>query len=188
MVLPIAPRRRAASRDKAGPVCEVWRCDGIGKGPGMERPDAGLRQLTVYRLRRATVQMLSTISQELAPFGLRRTTFSALSVVVDQPGLRQTQLADALAIERPNLVKIVDEVEAAGLIQRRQAEGDRRAYALHPTEAGKLLHRRAFEAVQAADRRLVQGLSLAEVEALNAALHLIESNAGGAVETALQGD
>ncbi|WP_420324524.1 MarR family winged helix-turn-helix transcriptional regulator [Mameliella sp.] len=180
----------------AGQVCRdaprllyaVWRDDKMKKGSGMERPDAGLRQLTVYRLRRATVQMLSTISQELAPFGLRRTTFSALAVVVDRPGLRQTQLADALAIERPNLVKIVDELEAAGLIQRCQAEGDRRAYALHPTEDGELLHRRAYEAVQAADRRLMHGLSPAEVQALNAALHLIEENAGGPVDAEPKGD
>ncbi|WP_300535087.1 MarR family winged helix-turn-helix transcriptional regulator [uncultured Mameliella sp.] len=187
MVLPFSGGRPVC-RDKTNPLCEVWRADALEKGPGMERPDAGLRQLTVYRLRRAAVQMLSSISQELAPLGLRRTTFSALSVVVGQPGLRQTQLADALAIERPNLVKIVDELEAAGLIQRRQADGDRRAYALHPTKAGKALHQRAFEAVQAADRRLMQGLSLAEIEALNAALHLIEGNAGGAVDATLQGD
>jgi DNA-binding MarR family transcriptional regulator len=51
------------------------------------------------------------LARTLEPFGLRMITFTALILIVDNPDLSQTQLAGALAIERSNLVTIVDDLE-----------------------------------------------------------------------------
>ena len=141
--------------------------------------DATLRTLTGYCLRRANAAATSAIGEVFAAHGLRRTTFSALALVVDHPGLRQSQLAEALAIERPNLVQIVDQLEALGFVERRVAEDDRRAYALQPTDAGQRVLKAAMAAAHTADEAFTAGLTPAQVAALHAALAVIEENATG---------
>ena len=143
----------------------------------MEILDKSLLELTGYRMRRSTSSALARMQDVFAKFGLRRTTFSALALVVDNPGLRQSQLAEALAIERPNLVRIVDELEKAGLLQRKAVANDRRAYALEATHAGSALLERAMRAVRDFDQRLIAGLTPDQIEALHAALSTIDENA-----------
>ncbi len=111
-----------------------------------------------------------------AKFGLRRTTFSCLSLIVDNPGLRQNQLGEALAIERPNLVKIVDDLSNAGLIKRETSKSDRRAYALSATEKGKELFKEALSAVQDLDAQITHGMTQAEIESFRKALSIIDNN------------
>lgn len=137
--------------------------------------DATLRQFSGYAMKRAFNAIQADLNAALAPHGLRMLTFSALVIVVDNPGLRQSQLADALAIERPNLVLVVDELERAGLILRNPAPGDRRAYALTPTAAGRRLYAQAIASVTAHDARMTRALSDAEREALKSALIRVES-------------
>ena len=74
-------------------------------------------------------------------------TFSALAVIVDNPGLRQIATGRGmLAIERPNLVVIIDELEGRRPDpDAKRAPDDRRAYALTVTLAG----RRLFDAALA---------------------------------------
>lgn len=143
----------------------------------MARLDTSLLGFTGYRLQRTTGAAMTKMTPVFAKFGLRRVTFSTLALVVDKPGMRQGQLAEALAIERPNFVKIVDELEQAGLLQRRPVVDDRRAYALHATPKGCALAQQASEAVLAYDQKMLAGLSPAQVTALHHALQLIDANA-----------
>ncbi|WP_293451292.1 MarR family transcriptional regulator [Planktotalea sp.] len=143
----------------------------------MEPLDRSLLGLTGYRMRRSTSSSLSRMSSVFAEFGLRRTTFSTLVLVVDNPGMRQSQIAEALAIERPNFVQIVDELEKAGLVERKAAVGDRRAYALQPTPAGCALLERAMIAAREIDQQMTQGLSPEQIDALHSALKIIDINA-----------
>ncbi|WP_245866445.1 MarR family winged helix-turn-helix transcriptional regulator [Oceaniglobus roseus] len=113
----------------------------------------------------------------LAPLGLRRLTFAALAVIVDSPGLRQTDLARALAIEPPNMVPVVDELVRRGLVARERDTCDRRASQLIATEPGQRLCARAARALEAHDARMLAGLSAEARMALSAALLRIEENA-----------
>ena len=90
--------------------------------------DSDLRGLVGYNIQRAASAVMGGVNRTLAPFGLRRASYSVLSVVVEHPGLRQADIAGALAIERPILVQIVDDLEGEGWIERRRADGDRRAF------------------------------------------------------------
>lgn len=150
---------------------------GTVPGAGRDRPDAQLRELTGYCLRRTTATVMTEFNHVFSAFGLRRTTFSALALVVDNPGMRQSQLAEALAIERPNLVQIIDELEKSGCLERKTAENDRRAYALVPTAKGRELLRSAMAAVKKQDAKLTEGLSQLEVETLRRLLWRLQENA-----------
>ncbi|SIO21338.1 MarR family winged helix-turn-helix transcriptional regulator [Vannielia litorea] len=141
-----------------------------------EPDDEGLRGHVGYNMKRAFHMIQLDVNATLAPFGLRMVTFSALVVVMENPGLRQSQLAEILAIERPNLVVILDELEQAGFLTRDRAPDDRRAYALHVTAQGLAVAEEARLAVAAHDRRMTAGLSDAELELVITALRRIERN------------
>ncbi len=142
----------------------------------MDKPDATLRSFLGYDMKRAFAVIQSDVNAALQPFGLRMVTFSVLVVIRDNPRLRQTQLAEILSIERPNLVAILDELEGAGAVVRTRAPDDRRAHELSATLQGLRTCDRAVEAVREHDARMADGLGQGEIHALHKALRLIQSN------------
>lgn len=144
--------------------------------------DAELRRLVGYGVKRANSAVTGEVERLLGQFGLRRTTYSALSVIAGNPGIRQSALAEVLAIERPNLVQILDEVMRAGWIARARDDADRRVYRLTATGAGLVRLAEAGEALRAYDDRLTRGMSADERTALIAALRRVEENGGKAWE------
>lgn len=136
--------------------------------------DDGLRAFAGYTMKRAFNAIRADLTATLRPFGLRMVTFSALSVIVENPGIRQSQLADLLSIERPNAVGLVDELVRQGLILRSRPAEDQRAWGLSATPRGRDLYAGAAAAVRAHDRRITAGLSEAERMRLIRMLEAIE--------------
>ena len=137
--------------------------------------DETLRGFIGYNMKRAFNYIQSDLAQVLKPHDLRMVTFSALVLIVDNPGMRQSQLADALAIERPNLVVIIDELEGRDLISRDRVPTDRRAYALQATLAGRQLYDKALGDVMAHENRLMAKLGQTDRVRVIAAMRLIET-------------
>lgn len=115
-----------------------------------------------YAMKRALSIVQADFAQTLSGYDLRAVSFSALSIIVAEPGLTQTQLADALQIERSNLVTIIDELAGRNLIIRAPVAQDRRRHALMPTTAGKNLAAAAQTAVVDHERRLFACLTEGE--------------------------
>ncbi|WP_408611056.1 MarR family winged helix-turn-helix transcriptional regulator [Caulobacter hibisci] len=74
-------------------------------------------------------------------------------------GLRQGMLAEELGVEGPSLVRILDQLCAAGLVERRDDPTDGRAKTLHLTEEGKALGVVVEDAVQDLRSNLLAGVS-----------------------------
>lgn len=140
-------------------------------------PDATLRGFVGYAMKRAFLCVQSDLNRTLAPHGLRMMTFSALVVIADNPGLRPARLAEALAIERPNVAALMSELEKAGLITRSAAPDDGRALALHATPDGEALCRQAVRDVAAHEARITAALDCDELSTLIRALSRVESAA-----------
>ena len=138
--------------------------------------DETLRGFVGYHMKRAFNVIQADLIRTLKPFELRMLTYTALILIVDNPGLRQSQLADAMDIERPNLVVIVDELERRELITRDRSEHDRRAYSLKATLAGRQLCEKAVAAVTAHEQRLLRGLDDEARESVVNAMRLIETS------------
>ncbi|MFL4469830.1 MarR family winged helix-turn-helix transcriptional regulator [Tateyamaria armeniaca] len=144
---------------------------------GAEVSDAALRDFVGYQMKRAFNVLQADLTRTLEPFGLRMLTYSALALIVQNPGLRPSQLATALAVERANVVVYVDQLEEAGWVIRAPSPEDRRAYALQCTLAGRRVYARAEAAVKAHDARMLHGLTRDEVGTLRKAFALIEGRA-----------
>lgn len=76
--------------------------------------------------------------QALSDHGLSYATAIPLLVLSRQgENVRQGVLADELGIEGPSLVRLIDLLQAEGLVERREDPTDRRAKTLHLTKAGE---------------------------------------------------
>ena len=151
---------------------------GAAPDTAQDASDSALSGLLGYRLRRAWQAVQADLADTLRPFDLRMITFSALVLVEANPGLNQAQLARLMAVERPNLVMIIDELHRRGLILRNRAPGDRRAYALDVTRAGRDLCQQAMAAVQAHEMRVFAGLSQDDRRALDTVFAILQRSTG----------
>ena len=129
--------------------------------------DSPLTGFMGYAMKRALSIIQADLARVLSDFGLRAVSFSALAIITHRPGLTQTQLADALQIERSNLVTILDDLAGRGLILRAPVAQDRRRHALMPTELGKSLAAAAQQQVIAHEQALFSGLTSAEMHELH---------------------
>ena len=143
----------------------------------MKQPDKTLRTISSYQLRRTAVQAMVVVNNILRQYGLRRTTFASLSVVIDEPGIKQGTLADVLAVDRPNIVKIIDTLEEEGLLIREKVLNDRRVYALMPTEKGITLADKVTADIKRLDDDLLAGLSEHNIKTFQDVLLTVEENA-----------
>jgi MarR family transcriptional regulator for hemolysin len=80
-------------------------------------------------------------------------------------GVRQVTLAAHIGIEGPSLVRLLDQLEAAGLLERRDDPEDRRAKTIWLTPEGKTLTRRIERVLTELRERLLHDISDADIAA-----------------------
>lgn len=95
-----------------------------------------LQSLMGYNARRAALSIIELFLQRLAPYGLKPVDFSVMSTIHHNPGVTSRQLCAALNLLPPNLVGLIQSLEARGLIERKPHPHDGRAVGLHPTAQG----------------------------------------------------
>jgi DNA-binding MarR family transcriptional regulator len=118
-----------------------------------------LKSLLGYHLRRAQVAVFQHFAEAMGEADITPGQFGVLAVVAGNPGLSQTQLGNALGIDRSTVVAVIDRLEGRGLVLRAPAPNDRRSHALHLSEEGAQLLRRLEEMVRAHERHISRGLS-----------------------------
>ena len=72
-----------------------------------------------YQLRRASAVMMADLSRELADMDLRPAEVTTLLVIAENPDCSQTEVGQALAIKRANMVPIISRLMERGLVARR---------------------------------------------------------------------
>ena len=90
-----------------------------------------------YRLRRAQLSVFQKFLAVFEELSLRPAEYSVLVLIDDNPGRKQTEIAEVLGIKRANFVTLVHGLEQRGLVERIPSTADKRANALHLTTAGK---------------------------------------------------
>lgn len=117
-----------------------------------------LSEAVGYRLRRAQLAVFQDFGESFAAEGLRPADFSVVLLVKHNPGLKQSEVAEALGIQRANFVAIVDGLEGRDLVERRKSETDRRVQALHLTPLGEQFAENMLTTWQAHEDRMVEKL------------------------------
>ena len=91
----------------------------------------------------------------------------------------QLDLARSLGIEGPTLTRHLDNLEEAGLVERRRSEEDRRAVRVALTPAGEAAYASLLDEVAGFNRRLLGGISDDEQAELRELLGRLRANVGG---------
>jgi len=124
-----------------------------------------LAKIVGYPLRRAQLAVFEDFNRRFVALRLTPAQFSALALIGANPGRKQSDVAGALGIQRPNFVAMVDELERRGLAERLRTPADRRSRALALTAAGAALLERAWRA-QAEQEKAIERLVGRESRAL----------------------
>ena len=147
-----------------------------------------LSQLTAlvgFCVRIAQLQVFEQFHRELwRRYRLHPGAYSALVAIKTNPGVRPGALASALAVQRPNMSKLLDALEGDGWLERRWLEGDGRSVSLFLTPDGERKITRVADEAMAMDAHATACLTAPERRQLVALLekvtgHLRASNERG---------
>jgi DNA-binding MarR family transcriptional regulator len=132
----------------------------------MQEGDLGYRAAALRGIRNSARTFLQTAAQDI--------TANRLTVALEQlmqpagrqmdgrghenPGVRQTEVCEALGIQKANFVPLLNELERRGLALRKSVAGDRRSSALHLTPLGNTTLQRARAIHEAYENRFVTRL------------------------------
>jgi DNA-binding MarR family transcriptional regulator len=122
------------------------------------KTDSQLGRSATHLLHRAGQCATDIFQDEANSSGLTPRQFAVLMTIADEEGLTQTDLVERTGIDRSTLADIVARLLHRGLIQRRRAKEDARAYAIKLTALGWKGLREAEPAAVAADQRILSAL------------------------------
>lgn len=128
-----------------------------------------------FLVARIARRMRQAVDAEMRLLGLTEATWRPLVYVRSLgDGVRQKELAGAMSIEGPSLVRLLDNLERRGLIERREDESDRRARGIHLTRAGRELAVRAARIGNGFQSRLLGRVPVADLETCERVLETLE--------------
>ena len=104
------------------------------------------------------------------PAGLTLPGYTALSVLCEQDGLSNAQLARRSLITPQAMSEVLARLVAEGYVRRRASPGEGRAIRIELTGAGSLALERCDRAVDGIERELLGGLDAGEAASLRETL------------------
>lgn len=129
---------------------------------GSESNDVELAEFAgqlFFRLWRASH---TRTAARLNSIGLTPALFALLNVLGAREGVIQQQLSSDMGIDPSVMVKLINELESAGLAKRRRRPGDRRAWEVSTTPKGRRALERARRFVTQVEDEVLGGLTAAD--------------------------
>lgn len=130
-----------------------------------------------FKLSRLPRLWRAILDERLAPLGLTQTRWVTLYHLWHMgDGQAQCDLARAIGVEAPSLVRTLDQLTDQGLIERQPCQDDRRTKRIFLTAAATPLLERIDAITAEARQEMLSGLSDTELELLDDLLTRIERN------------
>jgi MarR family transcriptional regulator for hemolysin len=145
----------------------------------MAPSQSGMHDEIGFLIRRIGRLWRREADQALADHGLSQATALPLVVLLRWGKCaRQGVLADEIGIEGPSLVRLIDLLQAEGLVERREDPTDRRAKMLHLTAIGETKAEEINRVLRRVRAYLLKDLSSEDLAVTFEALRSIERRAG----------
>lgn len=127
----------------------------------MELSPLDIHSMPGHLIRRLNQISVAQFMEHVAAAGLSLTPvqFAALCAIRDHPGIDQATVAGLIAYDRATLGKVIDRLDARGLVLRKVSKSDRRARELFLSSDGETLLSKAHPLVKAAQPDILSGLN-----------------------------
>ncbi|MCD2185089.1 MarR family winged helix-turn-helix transcriptional regulator [Rhizobium sp. GN54] len=102
-----------------------------------ELDNASIERSVLFQIKRSQSLLARRFQTRFAAFGVTPGEYGVLLLVATNPGRKQTEIADALGIQRANFVPLINSLERRLLTERRPSPQDKRSNALYLTPAGE---------------------------------------------------
>jgi DNA-binding MarR family transcriptional regulator len=107
------------------------------------KPFQSLEQEAMLNLERTTAVLSHAIAEALKPHGITPTQYNVLRILrgAGTPGLCRNEVRDRLVSQVPDVTRLLDRLEEAGLIERSRDAADRRLVTTRITAKGQQMLR-----------------------------------------------
>ena len=129
-----------------------------------ETADPSYRRIPAYLIRRLQMICTAIVADEFAAEDMTVSQWAVLTMIDNHPGIDQSRLAEVASIDKTNTGRLVDQLEAKGLVERRPHQSDRRVWMLRCTSLGQKTRKRLRPRALATQERLLSCLKPAHRE------------------------
>jgi DNA-binding MarR family transcriptional regulator len=127
----------------------------------------------VFKLGR---DLRTAIDRELAPYCITAQQAALMLVARLHGGRGPSNLADPLGTDTAGMTRLVDRLEAKGLVARHSSPTDRRSVLIELTPAGQALAPELIAAFKRAQEKLLDGMDESETEQFRATIRRLRDN------------
>jgi len=145
--------------------------------PSAEQPAIPGRRAPAYLAKRFAQIIQGVIAEALEPHGLTGQHWGVMVAIVREPGTDQRRVAERQSIDANSTSRLIDELEAMGLVRRVSSAQDRRANRLELTPSGVRMRSKLRGPVIAVQDRALSCLELHErATLLDLLTRVVEAN------------
>ncbi len=143
-----------------------------GRAPGPLDAAPAYRLYHVARMLRLNLlQTFARVDREITP-----EQWFVLYKLWERDGRAQSELSDRIFDDRPNITRIVNALQRAELVQRRDNDADGRQKLVYLTDEGKRLLAELAPLIKESRGDIFKGLTAAELDTLRRVIDKVESN------------
>ena len=122
----------------------------------------------------------TAVERELAPLDITSQQAALIMYTSLHRGIRPGRVAHPLGTDTAGMTRLVDRLEAKGLVQRRIGLKDRRMIAIQLTDAGRALVPQLRAAFERVNRRVVAGIDEQELGHFRTLMRRLRQNISAA--------
>jgi DNA-binding MarR family transcriptional regulator len=138
-----------------------------------EIPTGTMEKTTGFLMFRTARGMKKMLDARLSEFNITSSQASVLNTLFNSDGLSLSDIGKSVHLDKPAITGLADRMENDGLVERRRTSTDRRIIQLYLTEKGRNLYNAIETIIVEIDQRLVQSLTINEIDTLHNMLQSI---------------
>src|SRR4051812_12576355 len=142
-----------------------------------QKPFASPEQEALLNIERTAAVLGHAFAEALKPYGVSPTQYNVLRILrgAGKNGLCRNEVRDRLVAQVPDVTRLLDRMEDAGLVERERSEVDRRLVATRITKQGLRLLEQLDTPVAEAHSRQLGHMSGAQLKSLVELLSIARS-------------
>lgn len=132
------------------------------------KPFTSLEEEALLSVVRTSAVLMDEFEQKLKPYGITATQYNVLRILrgSEPTGLGRNELRDRMLTRMPDVTRLLDRMEEAGLVERTRGDEDRRMVGTRITREALRLLAKLDKVITDDQKRRFQGVSPRQLQSL----------------------